>query len=401
MNRQVGEPVVQRADMDFEEGGSTPPPPPEPPAPAVEAADSAPPSPPSAASPSAEATPSAPPDSAPTADLGNTTAGAALVESTGGMENSAAQKQVGEATAATLWLTPDPTQAQAQISSPQPVLVRPQGTPTEVTLYGDADTLPTILAQAAPASTSAEALRLYRDESQAAEQLPDSMPLVLQEQSAEKSAITYGDAAEVGPFLAEAATPDSPNSLALYASEADFTGGGQLVPLKLQLEGEEALHVAFASSERLNDFLAQTAVQQRDGLQLFPNEGTAEANDVTDATALVVQEKGEQAKYVLFASAAALADVLNQAQAVNRGPTIMAYADEAAAAEDISNPVKLLIKQDEADEVVLGYADQQELATFMNQAEVWQDDVALDEIARQVYRQLHHQLVVERERRPY
>ena len=320
-----------------------------------------------------------------------------MVDTTGGMETPTAAGPAESAPSSGVWLTAEAT------PTSQPVLVRPQGEASEAMLHGDSEGVAAVIAQSAPPTTQMDVLRLFRDEAKAAEQLPEAAPFLFQPQQAqEPPAISYADTAEATQFMAEAATAEQSNALALYASESEAgSEGGQLVPVILQLEGEASLHVGYANSGRLADFLPQMATQERDGIQLFATEAQADRNEVTDAETLVVQVKGAAEKYLLFASASALAGLLAQAESLNRGATIMAYADEGAAAADTSNVVQILLKQDEEETVVIGFADRQEVDVFLVQAAEWQADTTLDEIARHVYQHLQHQLVVERERRAF
>ncbi|MBK8430813.1 MAG: hypothetical protein IPL28_05770 [Chloroflexi bacterium] len=320
-----------------------------------------------------------------------------MVDTTGGMETPTAAGPAESAPSGGVWLTAEAT------PTSQPVLVRPQGEASEAMLHGDSEGVAAVIAQSAPPTAQMDVLRLFRDETQAAEQLPEAAPFLFQPQQAQEApAISYADSAEATQFMAEAATAEQSNALALYASESEAgSEGGQLVPVILQLEGEASLHVGYANGGRLADFLPQMATQERDGIQLFATEAQADRNEVTDAETLVVQVKGAAEKYLLFASASALAGLLAQAESLNRGATIMAYADEGAAAADTSNVVQILLKQDEEETVVIGFADRQEVDVFLVQAAEWQADTTLDEIARHVYQHLQHQLVVERERRAF
>jgi hypothetical protein len=120
-----------------------------------------------------------------------------------------------------------------------------------------------------------------------------------------------------------------------------------------------------------------------------------------NAEALIVQVQGTAEKYLLFADRAALSRLLGQAELLPQGPTMMAYANAGAAAADTTNIVQILVRQDEEETVVVGFADRQEVSTFLTQAAEWHPDTALDEIARHVYQQLQHQLVIDRERRVF
>lgn len=370
-------------------GGSddTPPPPPPPPAP-----PDMPPSLPSDSSNTADL-----PAPAPSPETTTPPSGDAMVDTTGGMETPTAAGPAESAPSGGVWLTVEAT------PTSQPVLVRPQGEASEAMLHGDSEGVAAVIAQSAPPTAQMDVLRLFRDEAQAAEQLPEAAPFLFQPQQVQEApAISYADTAEATQFMAEAATAEQSNALALYASESEAgSEGGQLVPVILQLEGEASLHVGYANGGRLADFLPQMATQERDGIQLFATEAQADRNEVTDAETLVVQVKGAAEKYLLFASASALAGLLAQAESLNRGATIMAYADEGAAAADTSNVVQILLKQDEEETVVIGFADRQEVDVFLVQAAEWQADTTLDEIARHVYQHLQHQLVVERERRAF
>jgi hypothetical protein len=135
----------------------------------------------------------------------------------------------------------------------------------------------------------------------------------------------------------------------------------------------------------------------RGNIPLFATPAEAGNN----AKALIVQVQGTAEKYLLFTDRAALARLLGQAELLPQGPTMMAYANAGAAAADTANIVQILVRQDEEETVVVGFADRQEVSTFLTQAAEWQPDTALDEIARYVYQQLQHQLVVDRERRVF
>ncbi|MEM7330550.1 MAG: hypothetical protein AAF490_00570 [Chloroflexota bacterium] len=280
-----------------------------------------------------------------------------------------------------------------------PILINRHGVNEEIPLYAESDTLDQLLSITGTTQEESETIPLHSTLGTAEESGDSPIEVMVQPEDEPETAVAYADQNQLDDILTQAETQEEDGVLPMYADEDTATAkAGDVTQIQLQRDGDENTYMVFVNADRLDDFLSEAeAEDEEDKLTIFATE-EAIGDEVEHPSMLLVQQQGEREKYLVFADPDQLEAFLAQAEMDEKGPSLIAYAEEEGAEADLENPIPVIMKRLDGDEICIAHIDEEEHAEFLEAAEQYDANLLIEEVSQFVYTGLKRRLRIEHER---
>lgn len=300
-----------------------------------------------------------------------------------------------------LTLYPEAGQVEESGGTATPVTLQQQDAPLQATLYADADTLQQV-AENTTGEEQTESIPAYASPDTAEAQLTSAAPIMVRPEGDAggngETATMYVEADRFDAVMGEATAEES-NGLSIYPDEAMAAAeGGATVPLLVRLEDEEETFIVYVDGERIEEFLAEAEAEDTEGTALIYADPDVAAETIDDPAPFLLRAQGERETVLIYANAEGIDDLMTAAETADLSGMFTGYAAEDVAGDETANPIPLLVKREDDEEIVTVFVDEEEFENILETATPYESEQLVEKLARDVYALLRRRLTIERER---
>jgi hypothetical protein len=271
----------------------------------------------------------------------------------------------------------------------------------QATLYGDAEALQQVIEEAGAEETT-DTLAAYTNPETAETHLSNAAPMMVRPEGEAgengETAVIYVEADQFDVAAGET-TAEEANGLSIYPDEAAAAAAGaNTIPLLVRLDGEEDTFIVYVDGERIEEFLAEAEAEDTEGAALIYADPDVAAESIDNPAPFLLRAQGERETALVYANAEGIEDLMLLAEAADLSGVFTGYAAEEIAADEVENPVPLLVKREDGEEIVIAFVDEEEFEGILETAVPYESEQLVEKLARDVYALLRRRLRIERDR---